>query len=667
MAKKILIKAIVVLAIISIALFSYLAYAQNIQKKVLVFNSYHPCFAWSDGIMDGIKSVLKAEENIEIDIVYMDTKRINDKEHYKNLYELYKHQFKDRDYDLILTSDDNAFNFIIQYHDELFPDKPVVFTGLNSLSVEQEKEIMSLGWITGSVEIYDLLGNLNLIQKIQPDVKQIMIISDETLSSQKCKKKVQEVESSFPAVKFTYLNEGLYMEDILEVVKELSPDSAVLFLSFFKDKKGNFYSPEFSSKIVSEKSPVPVYSAWDFYLCHGIIGGLITDSNSQGEIGAKIAIRILNGEKVSDIPITRESANNYFFDYSVLKRFSIKLHNLPKGSEIIGEPSSCYLINKSVCGISFIILLIFIIFILTFFTIKQKRFKKNVKKLHYITELLEKGNLNARIKIKSRDEIEQLADTFNRMASKIQEREQKMKELDKLKTDFLNITSHELKTPLTPIISYLDLLEDKSLGKLNQQQRYALNTIDRNIKRLKRLIDDVLDITKIETGRMKFFMENINFRKIIKDVVNSQKILAEKKKIKLITQMPKKLILIEGDKQRLTQVIINLLDNAIKFSHKKSNIILNVKEQNHNLIVFIKDQGIGLSGDELKNLFTKFFQVDTSAKREHPGTGLGLTICKCIIAAHNGKIWVESKLGKGSTFYFTLPSKQPKKYVKKKK
>ena len=324
-------------------------YADGSQaKKVLVLNSYHQGFAWSDGIMDGIRSELKKSgQNIQIDIEYMDTKRICDKNHYQNLYELYKHKFSQRDYDLILTSDDNAFSFVLKYHDNLFLDKPVVFCGLNALDKSLETELSRLGWITGSVEMYDIMGNIDLILGIHHDAKQIVVVCDNTVSSQKCKRKVQEAALQMPdSIKFNYLKEDAYMEDILAKVRALPVNSVVLLMSFFKDQEGKYYTPQVGGKIISENSSVPIYSAWDFYLGHGITGGLITNSNAQGKMGAKIALRILNSEKVSNIPASKKPANNYMFDYNELKRFNIKSSNLPENSIVINKPYSFYSEHK---------------------------------------------------------------------------------------------------------------------------------------------------------------------------------------------------------------------------------------------------------------------------------------------------------------------------------
>jgi len=361
----------IILLSFCLLLCSSLVNAQNKRaKSVLVLNSYHPGFAWSDGIMEGIKSKLESSrQDLKIDIEYMDTKKTHDSKHYDNLYKLYRHKFNKRNYDLIITSDDNAFYFMLKYHDELFPHKPVVFCGLNYLDKPLEDKLSRLSWITGSVEMYNIRKNLDLILRLHPAVKQIVVISDSTLSSKKCKQKIQEAAPSIPAsIKFRYLKEDAYMEDILEQLKVLPTNSIVLLMSFFKDMEGTFYPPEVGGKIISENSPVPIYSAWDFYLGHGITGGLITSGKAQGEMAAKISLRVMNGENASDIPISKEPANYYMFDYDQLKRFDIKLSGLPKGSIVINRPHSLYLDHRglfwgivtSIGGLSLIILVLVI-------------------------------------------------------------------------------------------------------------------------------------------------------------------------------------------------------------------------------------------------------------------------------------------------------------------
>lgn len=227
---------------------------------------------------------------------------------------------------------------------------------------------------------------------------------------------------------------------------------------------------------------------------------------------------------------------------------------------------------------------------------------------------------------------------------------------DSLQMDFLNIVSHELKTPLTPMTAYVDLLLKERLGSLTEQQREALEIIEKNAKILKRLIWDVLDLSRLEAGNMKFSMQQIDLTEIVEEVIKNMGTFAKAKGI-IIESKIRPLPVTEGDRERLSQVITNLLDNAIKFTPKKGIITVETRKEGYSLIISVSDTGIGIPEKQVEKIFTKFFQVDNRVARKYSGTGLGLTICKGIINAHGGNITVESTLKKGSTFNIILPYK----------
>jgi PAS domain S-box-containing protein len=243
---------------------------------------------------------------------------------------------------------------------------------------------------------------------------------------------------------------------------------------------------------------------------------------------------------------------------------------------------------------------------------------------------------------------------------KLREANDKLKEVDRLKTDFLSLTSHELKTPLTPIKMYLDLFSDKSLGPLTKNQLSSLQTVRRNFERLEKLINQILDIVRIESKRMKFSFEPTDLDNLVKEVFTDMKAFARSKNISLKKNIQKGIPKVELDKMRISQVMLNLIGNAIKFSPKNKKVIVEATKKGPDLLVSIKDFGIGISQENQKKLFHKFYQVETKDTREISGLGLGLVISKGIIDSHKGKIWIRSQLGKGSTFYFTIPLKREK-------
>jgi len=237
---------------------------------------------------------------------------------------------------------------------------------------------------------------------------------------------------------------------------------------------------------------------------------------------------------------------------------------------------------------------------------------------------------------------------------RLQRAAQELKVAIETKGEFMNIAAHELRTPLQPIIGYADRLLQK--GNPTDWQKERLNIILDNAKNLLKLVQDVLDINKMETGIMKFSMEEVDLLKIIKDVYSSFKPAVEERGLKFILDIPKISgeIKIKGDPSRLNQVFSNLLGNAVKFTDK-GIIAIQVKENKDTAIISVKDTGIGIAKDDMKKLFHKFFQADVTDKRKVGGTGLGLAICKEIVKAHNGKISAQSTLGKGSTFIVVLP------------
>jgi signal transduction histidine kinase len=233
----------------------------------------------------------------------------------------------------------------------------------------------------------------------------------------------------------------------------------------------------------------------------------------------------------------------------------------------------------------------------------------------------------------------------------------------KSQMEFVNITAHELRTPIMPIITLTELLysiikkenkiQKKNPLKENEKKQEFLEVILRNCYRLYRITEDILDVTKIESQTLKLNKEMIELNKIIRNVVNDfKKIINEKRygsvQVRIAYEPSKYIVLVNADKGRLNQLLSNLLDNALKFTREGNIIIAAKKRKDDEVIVSIKDSGIGINPEILPQLFTKF-----STKSEQ-GTGLGLYICKNIAEAHGGRIWAEGNPEGGSTFYFTL-------------
>lgn len=241
--------------------------------------------------------------------------------------------------------------------------------------------------------------------------------------------------------------------------------------------------------------------------------------------------------------------------------------------------------------------------------------------------------------------------------------------IDVMKSEFTNIAAHELKTPLIPIKGFLSMMvKDPKKYDLNEKALEYIDICLRNANRLEQLVQDVLDISKLEAGEMKFEMKDVNLIPLLNNTITELFSLAKEKNLILKPEIPKTLPIVYGDSIRLSQVISNLIKNSIKFTDKGS-ITVNAKVIKNNVQVEVTDTGIGLRKEDMPKLFTKFFQTQDITTRKTKGTGLGLAICKKIIEAHDGKILGNSKgLGKGTTFSFTLPIKdhRPVPHISKK-
>jgi signal transduction histidine kinase len=262
---------------------------------------------------------------------------------------------------------------------------------------------------------------------------------------------------------------------------------------------------------------------------------------------------------------------------------------------------------------------------------------------------------NLPTEIKELMETRQIALKGLVVKSELEKANIELKKLDKLKSVFLSMTSHELKTPITPIRLEAELLMDGSLGKLNQKQQESTKIILRNINHLNDLLSDVLDSAKIEAHKLKTYFEYADVANLMKKTVEDFTLIAKKKNITLTTniqQLPKTNL----DPKRITQVLTNLIGNGIKFTPAKGRITVSAKKEGNNIHVRVKDTGVGIPQNMVKKIFDKFSQVNPSYLLKEKGTGLGLSISKGIIEQHNGKIWAESSgKGKGSMFHFTIP------------
>ncbi len=267
---------------------------------------------------------------------------------------------------------------------------------------------------------------------------------------------------------------------------------------------------------------------------------------------------------------------------------------------------------------------------------------------------------------KDKRNLENLVIERTQFIEELEKDKVELKELDKLKSAFLANVSHELRTPMNTIIGYTELLLDRVDGPLNEEQEKSLKKVVANARHLLQLINDVLDVSKIESGKVGVEVKELDLRWLIDSVIPVFEPLINQKGLTLSVNIDEGLPLIYGDEERIKQILINLLSNAVKFTHK-GGITISARLSDRGIKpgeqaifeeVCIKDTGIGIKEEDVDRIFDKFVQVDPSTVRQYEGTGLGLSIVKGLVLLHKGTIWITSEYGKGSRFCFTLPLKK---------
>lgn len=301
---------------------------------------------------------------------------------------------------------------------------------------------------------------------------------------------------------------------------------------------------------------------------------------------------------------------------------------------------------------SAILLIFFILFnSAVLFLLKQGR-KKELGEIKNVIQRIRLNDFQNSDEIFLSDSLKELENEIKAMFSRTQLDIQNLKKLEQVRTEFLGNVSHELRTPIFSIQGYLETLLDGALNDPNVNSNF-LQKAHRHTLNLNTLLNDLIDISMIESGHMKMSFRYFNISEFLKNVVAELKPEAEKKNLNLVSTLPSSNLELYGDKQRLKQALVNLIMNAIKYT-EKGTVEAGVKEENDCGIIFVKDSGIGIAESDLPRIFERFYRVDKDRSRELGGTGLGLAIVKHIVEAHSSKIEVKSASGVGSEFSFRL-------------
>ena len=302
---------------------------------VLVLNSYHPGMDWTDGQIAGVREALDRTDGVQFYIEYMDAKRLTDQLHLDNLHRLLAHKYQAVPLDAIVSTDNDAFDFLRRYRDELFPGVPVVFSGVNWF---QDDQISTLHGFTGVVESADHAATIGLMLRLHPETERIVAIMDSTTTGKALRTELEALATTLTGSVAIESWDAFAPEELAHKVAALPARTLVMLMPYASSPGGRFIAHSDIARLISENSAVPVYASWDFYLGHGIVGGNLTTAKAQGVAAGEILVRLLNGEQAGNIPVRRRLPGNNLFDYPQLARFAIPKSRLPEYSTIINEP-----------------------------------------------------------------------------------------------------------------------------------------------------------------------------------------------------------------------------------------------------------------------------------------------------------------------------------------
>ena len=587
--------------------------------NIMVIHSYNPGLSWTDDIHQGIVETFASSKTpCSLSTEYLDAKRYPQENMLRMQSELIATHVRGHAVDAVIVSDDAAFSFVLQNREELFAGVPIIFCGVNNFQPEM---LGGAEGITGVSEIISVRETLDAALALHPDTRNVVVIGGSLSSTDRSNRSqfLRLMPSYAGRLRFHFWQD-IPTPALLEKVSALNPKTLVFLANAIAGRDGRMLDFGPSVRLIRANTQSPIYGFWDFFLGHGIVGGKLVNGAEHGRIAARMTLQILGGAAPSDLPVVREVANRFFFDYRELNRFNLDEKALPEGSVVTHRPLSIFEANKLLFLIfgSIVIALLVIIISLTLVAHIRKQ------------TLLE-----------------------------LQSARRKADEANEAKSLFLAHMSHEIRTPLTGIMGLAELAIGNP-GSQNVQEYLAL--IRQSGQNLLHIINDILDFSKVEAGKIDLQNNGFDVQNMLETTVAFFNTGLREKGVTLSLVLDAELPgTVLGDENRIRQIFFNLVGNAVKFT-EKGKIELRLTgltcEDDSGRIMLdfeISDTGCGIPADKLDSIFERFTQAARFPTRTYQGTGLGLAIVKQLIEAMGGSIRVQSTEGMGTTFFFGIP------------
>lgn len=623
-------------------------------KKVLYINSYHQGHPWADSLTAGIHSILNQNNGVELFVEYFDSQRFPDSlyaiKYISYLIEKYGNTIPD----LFMASDDGAARLLLNFRSKIGSVKPCVLCGIN-----ERQYYSAFDNVYGIIETYPIDSTLGPLLKLFPDLFRVWVVSDSTQNSFKIREEIARQAVAFKGKPELHFLPIFDPDSIILKVSSLKKGDAVFVINLRIYQGLAIDFPAFLRRL-TESCPVPVFCNSSDAPGTGIIGSRFTRGYTHGRDVALLALTLLNNPKYRPASPWREPHMEYVFDYRPIKKFGYSINNFPSGSVILNQPPSLWNKYKKfiLIGGTVVLFLLGVILILSFNITRRIKAEKTIREQMTEIEKKSKSLEEALTALHlSHKQLEAANEELTELTVSLEEAREKAEESDHLKSAFLANISHEIRTPLNAILGFSSLLlKENKADPLNSSY---LSIIRKAGDNLLFLIDKILLVAKIESGQIEIFFQNFSVSNIFKQVGSELRNRFSEKEPKLIFVPSEELeegLIVNTDKELLRIILMELLENALRFSEGKE-IHCRAKMESDNMVMFqVEDNGTGIPAEKQKYLFNRFYKIE-SEDRFHEGAGLGLFIVKSLVELLGGTISFQSEPGKGTLFQFVIPSR----------
>jgi len=617
-------------------------------NNVLLINSYHQSFAWTDSLTSGISQELKQYKNITLYVEYLNSKQFG-----QTHFEITKQYFKEKYAKIplagLLVTDNDALDFAFQAENELYTNIPIVFAGISN----PEDYPLENSNFRGFKETSNTDSIVDLIKQLLPESKRLLVITDKTTTGKIYRENFIKNQTKFPdfSIEFT---EEINVDSICNKVSSNTRYDAIFYIGINQDNEGKTVDNVMLLEKVGELTNVPLFSNDRLYIGKGVVGGLSQSGSKQGASAANLLVQLINSSNHNSFDRVYKQNLESFFDYELLNKYSISLENLPKGAIIANQRT---LISKRNFNILLIILAFSTLISVFLFVNNQRRKAEQKRSNSQLREIeIQKNKLETTSKQLEMAvaELENTNNKLNQTNANLLQAKKKAEESDKLKSAFLANVSHEIRTPLNSIVGFSSLIAD---GGLSDEKRNFYNgIIESNSESLLVLIDEIIDLSKIEAQQLTITKQSFSIDLLLNElfqiITNNHRNSQVELRISKISAQ--KELFVYSDRVRVKQIFINLLTNAYKFTEHSFIEMGYFETETHQIQLYVKDSGIGIAEEHHQAIFERFLKVDTDQKKVYRGTGLGLAITKKLVELLGGKIWINSQVGVGTVFFFTL-------------